>query len=69
MYGLKEAAILAYEQLRAHLALGKKYSLIIGWTGTSYLGLTIDWHHDNGFVNISMPHKTARRSEERRAVL
>ena len=33
-------------------ALGQKYSLTIDWTGTSYLGLTIDWHYDEGFVDI-----------------
>ena len=36
-------------------ALGKKYALTIDWTGTSYLGLTIDWHYDEGYVDISMP--------------
>ena len=101
MYGLKEAAILAYEQLREHLsksgyvpmkhtpgvwrhgsrpttftlavddfgikcfkksdadhllkALGEKYALAIDWTVTSYLGLTINWHYDEGYVDISMP--------------
>ena len=101
MYGLKEAAILAYEQLRDHLskfgyvpmkhtpgvwrhesrtttftlavddfgikyfkkadadhllkALAEKYSLTIDWTGNSYLGLTIDWHYRDGYVDISMP--------------
>ena len=101
MYGPKEAAILAYEQLREHLAksgyvlmkhtpglwrnesfpttftlavdnfgityfnksdddhlfkaLGEKYSLTIDWTGSGYLGITLDWHYDEGFVEISMP--------------
>ena len=36
-------------------ALGQNYSLTIDSTGTSYLGLTINWHHDEGFVDILMP--------------
>ena len=101
MYGLKEASILAYEQLRDHLApfgyhpvrhtpgvwihdtrpttftlavddfgikyfsradtdhlfhaLEQKYSLTKDWSGTSYLGLTINWNYDAGYVDISMP--------------
>jgi hypothetical protein len=101
MYGLKEAAILAYEQLRDHLApfgyapvthtpglwrhatkpttftlavddfgikffsqsdadhlldaLRTKYDLTVDWTGTSYLGFTINWDYDAGHVDISMP--------------
>jgi len=96
MYGLKEAAILAYEQLRKHLelysyvpikhtpgmwrhttrpitftlgvddfgikyfnhlfsALQDKYSITISWSGDSYLGLTINWNYENGYVDISMP--------------
>ena len=101
MYGLKEAAILAYEQLREHLApfgyapvphtpglwrhitrrttftlavddfgikffskhdadhlfdaIATKYALTKDWSGTSYLGFTILWNYDDGWVNISMP--------------
>jgi hypothetical protein len=101
MYGLKEAAILAYEQLRDHLspfgyapvthtpglwrhatkpttftlavddfgikyfsksdadhlldALRSKYELTVDWTGTSYLGFTINWDYTAGHVDISMP--------------
>ena len=101
MYGLKEASILAYDQLRAHLsshgyfpfkftpglwrhehrpiafslatddfgikvfdkkdadhlfnALREKYNITVDWTGDAYLGLTIDWHYDDGYVDISMP--------------
>ena len=36
-------------------ALSKKYSLTIDWTGTSYLGLTMNWHYDDSFVDISVP--------------
>ena len=32
-----------------------KYSIIIDWSGDSYLGLTINWNHENGHVDISMP--------------
>jgi hypothetical protein len=102
MYGLKEAAILAYDQLKAHLAphgyapvrftpglwkhnkrqttftlavddfgikyfskadadhlfsaLEQKYALTKDWTGTNYLGFTLDWHYDAGYVDLSMPH-------------
>jgi hypothetical protein len=101
MYGLKEAAILAYEQLRDHLArfgyvpvthtpglwrhttrrttftlavddfgikfftkqdadhlfdaLATKYDLTKDWSGTSYLGFTINWNYTDGWVDISMP--------------
>ena len=101
MYGLKEAAVLAYDQLKAHLApygyapvrytpglwrhttrrttftlavddfgikyftqpdaahlfsaLATKYALTIDWTGSSYLGLTLDWHYNAVYVDVSMP--------------
>jgi hypothetical protein len=101
MYGLKEAAILAYEQLRDHLtlsgylpvqhtpglwrqktrrttftlavddfgikyfdradadhlfaAIATKYALTIDWTGSKYLGFTIDWNYPAGHVDLSMP--------------
>jgi hypothetical protein len=106
MYGLKEAAILAYEQLRDHLALSgylpvphtpglwrhqtrrttftlavddfgikyftradadhlfaaiaSKYALTIDWTGTKYLGFTIDWNYEAGHVDLSMPEYVPR---------
>jgi hypothetical protein len=102
VYGLKEAAIFDYDQLKAHLAphgyarvhftpglwkhnkrcttftltvddfgikyfskvdadhlfsvLEEKYALTKDWTGTNYLGFTLDWHYDAGYVNLSMPH-------------
>jgi hypothetical protein len=101
MYGLKEAAILAYDQLVAHLApsgyypvehtpglwrhltrrttftlavddfgikyfckadadhlfasLATKYELTKDWTGSQYLGFQLDWHYDQGYVDLSMP--------------
>jgi hypothetical protein len=101
MYGLKEASVLAYDQLKAHLApygydpvrftpglwrhktrrttftlavddfgikyfckadadhlfsaLQDRYSLTKDWSGTSYLGFTLDWHYDAGYVDASMP--------------
>lgn len=101
MYGLKEAAILAYDQLQEHLAphgyapvrftpglwkhntrrttftlavddfgikyfskpdadhlfaaLETKYQLTKDWTGSSYLGFTLSWNYDAGYVDISMP--------------
>jgi len=101
MYGLKEASVLAYDQLRAHLApygyapvrftpglwkhnklrttftlavddfgikyydqtdldhlfnaLETKYVLTKDLTGSSYLGLTLNWNYADGYVDISMP--------------
>jgi hypothetical protein len=101
MYGLKEASILAYDQLKEHLshygyapvrytpglwrhntrrttftlavddfgikyfskadadhlfaALHDKYALTKDWSGTSYLGITINWNYDAGWVDTSMP--------------
>ena len=101
MYGLKEAAVLAYDQLCAHLApygyhpvrttpglwrhnnrpttftlavddfgikfftkadadhlfdaLSTKYTITKDWSGSSYLGFTIDWDYAAGHVDISMP--------------
>jgi hypothetical protein len=106
VYGLKEAAILAYEQLRDHLALSgylpvpytpglwrhntrrttftlavddfgikyftradadhlfaaiaSKYALTIDWTGTKYLGFTIDWNYEAGHVDLSMPEYVSK---------
>jgi hypothetical protein len=102
MYGLKEAAILAYDQLRTHLApygyfpvqhtpglwrhrtrrttftlavddfgikyfskddadhlfaaLATRYALTKDWTGSNYLGFTLDWNYAAGHVDISMPN-------------
>jgi hypothetical protein len=101
MYGLKEAGIIAFEQLvnklaphgyepapftpglwrhkskpttftlcvddfgikyfskhdAMHLvnALHEDYEITIDWTGALYCGLTLDWHYDEGYVDISMP--------------
>ena len=101
MYGLKEASVLAYDQLKAHLApygyapvpltpglwrhnklrttftlavddfgikyysisdlehlfnaLETKYTLTKDLSGSSYLGLTLDWHYTENYVDISMP--------------
>jgi hypothetical protein len=102
MHGLKEASVLAYNQLKEHLApygyapvrftpglwkhnkrrttftlavddfgikyfhkadadhlfsaLHDKYELTKDWTGTSYLGLTLNWNYKAGYVDISMPN-------------
>jgi hypothetical protein len=102
MCGLKEASVLAYDQLKEHLApyghapvrftpglwkhnnrrttftlavddfgikyfhkadadhlfsaLHDKYELTKDWTGTSYLGLTLNWNHKAGCVDILMPN-------------
>ena len=36
-------------------ALREKYSITIDWSGSSYLGFTLDWHYDAGYVDLSMP--------------
>ena len=101
MYGLKQAAILAYDQLREHLephgyypipntvgmwrhktrpiqfclcvddfgikfvnktdvehlldTLKMKYKLTVDWSGKNYCGLTLAWHYDKKYVDVSMP--------------
>ena len=101
MYGLKQAAILAYDNLKKNLAthgyrpivgtagmwehesrttkfcvcvddfgikyfstenaqhlldcLGKYYKYTTDWNGQNYCGLTMDWHYDDGYVDIVMP--------------
>ena len=101
MYGLKEAAVLAYNQLSSFLnkygyfhvpgtaglwthkqkqtafclcvddiglkyynekdlqhfltALKNHYTYHINHTGSHYIGLTLNWHYDQGYVDISMP--------------
>ncbi len=36
-------------------ALQKDYKATDDWTGTKYLGLTIEWDYDNGQVHLWMP--------------
>jgi hypothetical protein len=36
-------------------ALKANYKLTIDWAGALYCGLTLDWHHDKGHVDIFMP--------------
>ena len=101
MYGLKQAAILAYTQLKSclepfgyrpvpgtvglwkheskpitfclcvddfgikyfhredveHLlhAIGQTFQYTTDWEGKNYCGLTLDWHYNKGYVDISMP--------------
>ena len=100
MYGLRQAAILAYKYIKDNLepygyhpipgttgmwkhesrpisfclcvddfgikyinkqdvdhllnAIGKIYKYTIDWTGTHYCGMTLDWHYDDGYVDVSM---------------
>jgi len=110
MYGLKQAAILAYQQLIKVLAqygyspivgtvglwqhikrpikfclcvddfgikyyskqdvdhllsaIGSNYQYTTDWSGSNYCGLNIDWHYDDGYVDISMQNyvqKTLQR--------
>ena len=101
MYGLKQAAILAYETVTKlltaagyelisgstglwkhnrnnlmfalcvddfgvkyyrkedvqHLmqALSKVYKVTSDWTGRNFLGFQLDWHYDEGYLDLSMP--------------
>ena len=36
-------------------SLQKHYKITTDWTGTNYLGFTIDWNYKAGWVEISMP--------------
>lgn len=33
----------------------KDYKLTVDWTGSKYIGLTLDWDYDGGKVHVSMP--------------
>lgn len=101
MYGLKQAAILAFENLKKNLAphgyepiphtdgmwqhktkatkfclcvddfgvkyyneadvhhlitaLEQHYKISTDWTGKHFCGLTLDWHYDEDYVDVSMP--------------
>jgi hypothetical protein len=35
-------------------AIKANYDLTIDWSGKLYCGLDLDWHYDEGFVDISM---------------
>ncbi|KAL7530049.1 hypothetical protein ACHAXR_003282 [Thalassiosira sp. AJA248-18] len=35
--------------------LEKYYEMEVDWGGTLYCGVTLDWHYDEGYVDISMP--------------
>ena len=37
-------------------AIKKHYAGFIDWEGKYYLGLTIDWDHRSGHIDISMPY-------------
>jgi hypothetical protein len=36
-------------------ALHEEYEITTDWTGSLYCGLTLDWHYNKGYVDISMP--------------
>ena len=101
MYGLKQAALLAYNNLKQTLApygyhpvegtvglwkhmsrptkfclcvddfgikyyskedaqhlldsLSNHYKITTDWEGQNYCGLTLDWHYNEGYVDLSMP--------------
>jgi hypothetical protein len=41
-------------------AIKDHYELTIDWSGTLCCGLTLDWHYDKGYVNVSMPEYVNR---------
>ena len=122
MYGLKQAALLGYEQLIQHLkpfgyypiphteglwkhksrkitfclcvddfgvkyfhqsdvehlmsALQQKYDISSDWTGTHFCGLSLNWHYQQGYVDISMPkyieqvlHKFQHKNPSKTSIL
>jgi hypothetical protein len=36
-------------------ALKKHYEVEIDWEGSLYCGISLDWHYDEGYLDISMP--------------
>ena len=36
-------------------AVKAHYNLTIDWSGNLYCGLSLDWHYDEGYVDVSMP--------------
>jgi len=36
-------------------ALGDKYTIETDWTGSLYVGITLDWDYQQGHVDLSMP--------------
>ena len=37
-------------------AIQSAYQCKIDWNGTNYLGMTLDWHYDKKYVDVSMPN-------------
>ena len=35
--------------------LQRNYQLSTDWRGKNFCGLTLNWHYDNGHVDVSMP--------------
>ena len=51
MYGLPQSELLANELLEKHLN-----KLTCDWTGTQYIGITLDWDYNKRQVHLSMPN-------------
>jgi hypothetical protein len=43
-------------------AIKAHYELTINWSSLLYCGLTLDWHYDQGYVDVSMPGYVDRRA-------
>jgi hypothetical protein len=52
-YFTKQDALHLIHAIKSH------YELTIDWAGTLYCGLTLDWHYDKGYVDVSMPDYVA----------
>ena len=33
----------------------QKYEVKVDWTGRNFLGYTLDWNYEQGFIDLSMP--------------
>ena len=36
-------------------SIGTNYKYTCDWSGSNYCGLTLDWHYEHGYVDVSMP--------------
>ena len=41
--------------------LRKHYDVEDDWTGGLYCGVTLDWHYEEGYLDISMPNYVAKQ--------
>ena len=41
--------------------LKKHYDVKIDWEGSLYCGISLDWHYEEGYLDISMPRYMAKQ--------